>query len=171
MGFFDKLKEAFDDGGIDVDVEAPKTFRWSDGSIPLTVSIRGHESEERTVTSIELELREDDRDPHDHADDRNERDNGISQTLDEPRVIAGGDTLTLELGIMLDAASAVESVSGEDAPAWLQAVGKASNIFNELNRETPWYKVKVIVKVEGAGARNIATRRIRNLGVGEWSLS
>ena len=171
MGFFDNVKKAFDTGGIDVDVDAPKTFRWSDGSIPLTVTIRGHESEERAITSIELELREDDRDPHDHADDRRKKNRGISQTIAEPRVIAAGETVTLELKLVLDAASAVEEASGEDAPAWLKAVGAATNVLSELNRETPWYQVKVTPEVEGAGAKKIATQRIKNLGVGEWSLN
>ena len=62
MGFLDGLKKAFDTGGIELGMVVPKSFRWSDGTLPITVTLGGHKEEPRTVTQLALWLREDDAD-------------------------------------------------------------------------------------------------------------
>ncbi|USQ81406.1 hypothetical protein NF556_07085 [Ornithinimicrobium faecis] len=59
MGLFDKIKKAFDTGGIKVDLEAPKKFDWSDPTIPVRVTLTGHESEARSVQQLSFSLKDD----------------------------------------------------------------------------------------------------------------
>lgn len=167
MGFLDNIKKAFDSGGIDVEIDVPKTFRWSDGSLPVSVTIDGHESEPRTITSIRLQLVEDDDDESSVRRERGRLD-GLNFTQTETITIEPGGTVTRVLSLPLTVGDAVSTVTDAEAPGWLSAVSKATSAISELTRETPWYILRVIPEVEGAGAKKIASRRIRNLRTGEW---
>ena len=59
MGLFDKLKKVFDTGGITVDLEAPKRFDWGDPTIPVRVTLTGHDAETRTVQHLSFSLKDD----------------------------------------------------------------------------------------------------------------
>lgn len=165
MGFFDKIKHAFDTGGIDVEISVPDRFRWSDDSLPVTVTITGHEEEPRTVTELELRLREDD---DDSRTDRGRHRDGVRMTHGGPIELTPGESVTLELAFPLSASGAVEGLSGGEEPSWLKAASGVIGTLTELNRETPWYWFSVAATVEGAGAHKTATRRIRNLAAGEF---
>lgn len=52
MAFFDKIKAAFDGGGIKVKLELPRTFTWGDPSVPATVTLTGHKTERRRVQAL-----------------------------------------------------------------------------------------------------------------------
>lgn len=177
MGFFDKIKKVFDKGGVDVDVDAPHTFRWSDGQLPLAVQVSNGSDEERVVTQLEVRLHEDvrmtDRDedesPSDQARDvrRAER-SGLTFTHAEPLTLSPGSTVTVELSMPLSLQGAVDAVGGSDeAPGWLSAASSAVNAFKEATREEEWYRLKVTPTVEGFSAVDVASIRIRNLRFGE----
>jgi hypothetical protein len=163
MGFFDGLKKAFDTGGIDLGLVAPKAFRWSDGELPVTVSLGGHKEEARTVTQLELWLREDDDDSQDRRRGHRE---GVRMTVHGPFVLAPGEERSVEVPFALTAAAGV--TSGEEAPAWLKAVSGAATALTEATRETPWYLLSVEATVEGAGARKTVSRRLKNNRLGEF---
>jgi hypothetical protein len=165
MGFFDGLKKAFDTGGIDLSLVAPKSFSWSDGSLPVTVRLVGHKEEARTVAALELWLREDDEDSQDRRRGHRE---GVRMTVHGPFELAPGESRDVEVPFALSAASSVESASGEEAPAWLKAVSGAATALTEATRETPWYRLSVEATVEGAGAHKVASRRLKNNRLGEW---
>ncbi|HEU4808860.1 MAG TPA: hypothetical protein VFT01_11410 [Homoserinimonas sp.] len=165
MGFFDGLKKAFDTGGIDVGLVAPKSFRWSDGTLPLTVILAGHQDEPRTVAALEVWLREDDEDSQDRRRGHRE---GVRMTVHGPFALAPGEVREVEIPFALSAASGVETASGEEAPAWLKAVSGAANALTEITRDTPWYRLSVEATVEGAGARKMTAHRIKNNRAGEW---
>jgi hypothetical protein len=165
MGFFDKLKHAFDTGGIDLDISVPDRFRWSDDVLPVTVTITGHDEEPRTVAELELWLREDD---DDSRNSRGRHRDGVRMTHGGPIELAPGESVTLEIAFPLSASGAVEGLSGGEAPGWLKAAGGVIGTLTELGRETPWYRFSVSTTVEGAGAHKTATRRIRNNAAGEF---
>lgn len=165
MGFFDKIKHAFDTGGIDVDITVPDRFRWSDATLPVKVTLTGHDEEPRTVTELELWLREDD---DDSRTDRDRHRDGMRMTHSGPIELAPAESVTLELAFPLSASGAVEELSGQDAPGWLTAASGLMGTLTELNRETPWYWFSVSATVEGAGAHKTETERIRNNAAGEF---
>jgi hypothetical protein len=165
MGFFDGLKKAFDTGGIDLGLAAPKDFRWSDGELPVTVTLVGHKEEARTVTQLELWLREDDDDSQDRRRGHRE---GVRMTVSGPFELAPGEERSVEVPFALTAATGVAGASGEDAPAWLKAVSGAATALTEATRDTPWYLLSVEATVEGAGARKTVSRRLKNNRLGEF---
>jgi len=169
MGLFDSIKKALASGGIAADVDAPKTFRWADGSLMVTVTITGDDEHPRTVTAIELELEEE---PSGTAEERNaaRRNNGgIKQTFEQSLVIEPGETATVELVLALNPVAAVENASDKAVPDWLKAVAGAANVLADVTRDTPWYRLEATPVVEGFSARKSASQRIKNLRPGEWS--
>lgn len=59
MGLLDRIKKVFDTGGIRVDLEAPKKFDWGDPTIPVSVTLTGHESESRSIQHLRFSLKDD----------------------------------------------------------------------------------------------------------------
>ena len=165
MGFLDGLKKAFDTGGIDLGLAVPKSFRWSDGTVPITVTLGGHKEEPRTVTQLALWLREDDADSQQRRSGHRE---GVRMIVNGPFELAPLEEKTIEVPFALTAAAGVASVSGEEAPAWLKAVSGAASALTEATRDTPWYRLSVEVTVEGAGAQKMVARRIKNNRLGDW---
>jgi hypothetical protein len=165
MGFLDSIKKAFNTGGIDVGLTVPKSFRWSDGTLPITVTLSGHEDEPRTVTELDLWLREDDADSQQRTRGRRE---GVRMIVPGPWELAPGEEKSVEVPFALTAAAGVGNASGEEAPAWLKAVSGAATALTEATRDTPWYRFSVEVAVDGAGARKMVARRIKNNGLGEF---
>ncbi|MHA6670368.1 hypothetical protein ACX3O0_16025 [Homoserinimonas sp. A447] len=165
MGFFDGLKKAFDTGGIGLRLELPKAFRWSDGTLPITVTLTGHKEEPRTVTEFEVWLREDDDDSQSRMRGKRE---GVRMTVHGPFELAPLEERSVEVPFALTAAAGVANVSGGEAPAWLKAVSGAATALTEATRDTPWYRLSVEASVEGARAKKMVSRRIKNNRLGEW---
>ncbi len=168
MGLFDSIKKAFDSGGIAVDVDAPKTFRWADGTLPVTVTITGDDEHPRTVTAIELELAEE---PSGTAEERSaarRHNGGIKQTFEQSLVLGAGETATVELAFALNPVAAIENASDEAVPEWLKAVAGAANVLADVTRDTPWYRLEATPVVDGFSARKSSSQRIKNLRPGEW---
>ena len=168
MGLFDSIKKAFDAGGIAVDVDAPKTFRWADGNLPVTVTITGDDEHPRTVTAIELELEEE---PSGTAEERNaarRNKRGIKQTFEQSLIIGAGETAIVELVFALNPVAAVGNASDKAVPEWLKAVAGAANVLADVTRDTPWYRLEATPVVEDFSARKSASQRIKNLRPGEW---
>jgi hypothetical protein len=165
MGFFDGLKKAFDAGGIGLGLELPQAFHWSDGTLPITVTLSGHKEEPRTVTEFEVWLREDDQDSRSRLRGHRE---GVRMTVHGPFELAPLEKRSIEVPFALTAAAGVASASGEEAPAWLKVVSGAATALTEATRDTPWYRLSVEARVEGAGAKKMVSRRIKNNRLGEW---
>lgn len=106
MGFFDRVKAAFDAGGIKIKLAVPNNFHWGDETIPVSVTLTGHKSEQRRVQELVFQL-EDEDEEFEPGDQQNpghrfgrrvridwvregviELDPGQSVTLDIPVVVA-----------------------------------------------------------------------------------
>jgi len=165
MGFFDGIKKAFDTGGVELGLVVPKAFRWSDAELPVTVTLGGHKTEARTVTQLELWLREDDDDSQDRRRGHRE---GVRMTVQGPFELAPGEERTVEVAFALTAVAGAAAISGAEPPAWLKAVSGAAAALSEATRETPWCLFSVEATVEGAGARKTVSRRLKNNRLGEF---
>lgn len=160
MGLFDSIKKAFDAGGIKVKLDAPKTFEWSDASIPVTVTLTGHKTEPRTVTALAFELEEDDVD-HSPGGTGTRVSTGRGPTLryrEEVTIeLKPLETTKVDVQVPLKPDAAVT-----DAAGW---VGKAVEVVAALSTITlsaDWYKLSVHTTVEGAAASKGTSKRIRN---------
>ena len=160
MGLFDSIKKAFDAGGIKVKLDVPKTFTWSDASIPVTVTLTGHKTEPRTVSGLAFELEEDDVD-RSPAGTGTRVSTGRGPTLryrEEVAIeLAPLETVAVDVQVPLQPDAAVT-----DAAGW---AGKAAEVVAALSTITlsaDWYKLSVHTTVDGAAASKGASRRIRN---------
>lgn len=177
MGIFDKFKKAFDKGGVGIDVDAPGSFRWKDGTLPLAVQLRNQSDEERVVTQLTVTLHEDvlngRRDADETPSERSRRqrraeDSGLTYTHREPVTLAPGSTLAIEMSVPISLTGAVDAVGGGDeAPGWLSAASGLISAVEEVTRDEEWYRLKVTPEVEGFSAVAVASTRIRNLRFGE----
>ncbi|GAA5150349.1 hypothetical protein GCM10025768_15060 [Microbacterium pseudoresistens] len=169
MGFFDKITHMFDDGGIDVMLEAPKTFRWSDPSIAVAVTITNGADEQRRVEEVRIQLAEDDRENPVSTQKVRGRYEGLNVFYREPCTIEPGQSRTLRIDVALNATEALDQL-GAEVPGWMRGLGKAAGILSAMNDEHEWYLLRAIPSIEGFSAREIGVRRIRNLQAGEFDV-
>jgi sporulation-control protein spo0M len=179
VGLFDKVKKAFDRGGVDIDiVAAPDVFRWADGTLPVTIELTGDDTEERVVASLELSLaedtllgdRDDDETPTERARRRRRAErSATTYTHCESFTLEPGEVKRIEIEFPLSLDGAIEQAGGgEDAPEWLSTVSKGMSLLKDVTRDEEWFVLKVRPHVDGFNAAKIASRRIRNLGPGEF---
>lgn len=109
MGLFDKVKKAFDTGGIKTELHAPDAFRWQDETLPVSVRLTGHKSEPRTITSTEIRLRDAERDDGSRSAKERERD-GIRFEYRETVVLQPGQTIALDIDFPLTASEVIDQV-------------------------------------------------------------
>ncbi len=161
MGLFDAVKKAFDTGGIKVGLDAPKDFRWSDASIPVTVTLTGHKAEPRTVTALEFKLEEDEDDTPGTTGSRTRvttgGGGGLSYTRTETIELQPSQVVTVEVQVPLKPDEAATKEAG-----WVGKVVEAIVLNGTIRFNSKWYKLSVYTTVEGAAASRGTSQRIRN---------
>lgn len=161
MGLFDAVKKAFDAGGIKVGLEVPKSFQWSDESIPVTVTLTGHKTEPRTVTAMAFKLEEDDDDDRGTGRPGTRISTGsggsLSYTRTETIELQPLQVVTVGVSIPLKPDAAVTSEAG-----WVGKVVDAIAMLGTIRFNSQWYKLSVHTTVEGAAASKGTSKRIRN---------
>jgi hypothetical protein len=169
MGFLDKIKKAFDTGGVTTELMAPDAFRWSDESLPVQVRLTGHESEVRTISSVELRLREDDRDSKDRSSTRD--DDGIRYTYRERIVLQPNETISFDVDFPLKASTVLGRLDSDgELPGWLSKAAKVIETGQALATGTEDYRISATPEVDGARMSRSVSRRIRALGFGDFAI-
>lgn len=168
MGLFDKVKKVFDTGGITTELDTPNAFRWEDEILPVSVRLTGHESEPRTVTSIEFRLRDAERDDDNQNARERERD-GIRFEYREPVVIQPGQTVALDIDFPLTTSEIIDQVGASgQVPGWLATAAKVVDTAQRLSTDSSHYVISATPKVEGAKIDRGVSRRIRQVGRGDF---
>lgn len=167
MGFFSGLKKMFDTGGVKIALEAPKSFSWDGGGIPVTVTLAGGK-EARTVTALEFELEDIPENDDGPVGSRNRDSSGsrttfstrnrfrMSFTHDGPFELAPGEVKTFELTVP------VESQHNPGSGVADAVIGAV--LGGSLNFSAAWYRLKVGAPVEGAKMTRTTSRRIKVSG-------
>ena len=159
MGIFDGIKKAFDSGGIKVKLETPNSFTWSDGSIPVTVTLTGHKTEPRTVTDLRFTLEE-------VLEESGSGSSGISNRRGASMTFNRSEPIQLqplqEVSVNVDIPLAV----GGEATGVLGMAGKVLDVLGAISADANDYELSVHTRVEGAKAEKGTSRRIRNGAVG-----
>lgn len=168
MGFLDKIKKAFDTGGIKTELHTPDAFRWRDETLPVSVRLTGHESEPRTVTSIEFRLRDADREDTNQSARERERD-GIRFEYRESVVLHPGESVTLDIDSPLTTSGIIDQVGATgQVPGWFATAAKVVDTAQSLSTDSSHYVISATPKVEGAKMDRGVNRRIRQMGQGDF---
>lgn len=161
MGLFDKIRKAFDTGGIRVRLEAPGHFDWQDPGIPVQVTLTGHDAEPRTVQHLSFTLKDvgdnqgapglRDRDERHRPDGRR-----FSARFDHPLglQLAPGEERVVEVVVPLP---------GGEEPGLADRMSFGPDGVT-LHLGDQWYVLSVSAPVEGATMARAATSRLRAPG-------
>lgn len=169
MGFFDSLKSRFDKGGIRVELVVPKEFEWGDETIPVTVTLTGHESEPRRVEllrfTVEDELESEMADALDASESPYGRRVRLAWERDGAIDLAPAQTVAVDVPLPLMVQSALEN----------ERLGRASDASGLLGLTTRpgdigSYRITVETPVDGAARTPSRTRRIRQGGAFHTSI-
>lgn len=168
MGVFDKIRKAFDAGGIKTELHTPDEFRWQDEFLPVRVTLTGHDTEARTVTSIEIRLRDAERDDSNRSARDREHD-GIRFEYREAVVLQPGESIALDIDFPLTASEVIDQVGAtEKVPGWLSTAAKVIDTAQSLSVDSSHYVISATPKVEGAKMDRGVNRRIRQVGRGDF---
>ena len=168
MGFLDKIKKAFDTGGVSVDIQAPQQFRWSEGTLPVSLTLKGHESESRTITSILFRLQEADNDSDRNQSARDRKRDGIRYEYTDPIVLAAGESVTIDIDFPLSIGEVLDGVGATgEVPGWLATAAKVIDTGMKLSTESSIYRISATPTIEGAKIAKGVSRQIRQAGLGD----
>ncbi len=178
MGLFDRIKRAFAGAGVDVEIDAPDTFRWQDETLPVVVTLRVDEGDDvpttLTVTSLTVALtRYIPPTERTNTQPRSSRPRQqLSVSRNEPITVTVDRPVVVEMVLPLTLDAAVEG-----GPAWLGALSDAVATLQDVTRDDDHehYELRASATVAPEGRNAIGARRIRNLRLGEtggkgWSI-
>lgn len=157
MGFFDRIKRFFDRGGIGLSLNIPRSFKWQDGSLPATVTLKGHKEEPRSIFELSFTIVEDEK-----TDDSSSSPSSFtySWTREGSIDLAPGEEKVIDVVIPLVTEELVEEeVFGREAKGFAEkafmAVVRGSSP-EHINR----FRVTVAADVDGATKPKRASRHI-----------
>lgn len=147
MGFLDAIKNAFNSGGIDVHVDTPDHFAWTDGVLPVTVTLTGHKTEPRTVTELRFVMRED------WANDDMNSTATLTFVHSQRVELQPLQSVAVELEFPLEFHATEEAESS--------VMGRLLTAASTMPRNAPRYRLTVSSTIEGLGASKSASKRLR----------
>jgi sporulation-control protein spo0M len=148
MGFFSKLKQNVNHGGVKVSVEAPNTVNLKDVSFEVRVTISSSDSTQ-TIKGIRVALQE-----QTEAGDSGPPMRDITSIENtEPFVLQPGESKTITVQVPLNAGKNIEQVLAAEHPGLAQAanmLGKAEDLANfKNNMKEREYYLNASADVEG----------------------
>lgn len=154
MGIFDAIKNAFDSGGLKVRMKAPNTFKFKDGSIPVTVKLTGHKTEARTVTNMRFTFKAEPKEGTPLSARNDEEGLTLTVDRDEPIELQPLQEVTIDFVMPL--------ATGGEAGKMGAAVGKVMDAMSLFSAEAQWYVLAMEMTVDDAKAKKRVSKRIRN---------
>lgn len=164
MGFFDRIKQPFDAGGVKLKLRVPGTFVWDDGDLDAEVMLKNGSDAERRITSIRFRLAEDEPPRSDsHAAGPRKRKNReiIDHLVEGSLTLPPGDERWMKVQVPLGAGSLAGQLGG-DREGWVGHVGKVLSAVTQSGSDAEWFKLSVTVEVEGFSAKKTASTKVQN---------
>lgn len=171
MGFFSKIKQNFNHGGVDLSLSAPSSVHTSDSSLPVSVTISGG-PEPRTIKRVTAEI---------IATSRNQSfsTSGASNTVDvktvaridnnETFTLAPNETKEVNLALTINgAAEAVKATTGLDPNSTAGKIAnKIAGAFVAGDVDAYTYVLQVSADVDGIALDPAKSQPLQILGMGE----
>lgn len=158
MRLLDKMRKAFNAGGIRIALEAPGQFAWEDPVIPVRVTLTGHEADRRSVPHLDFRLRDigDGGGPPGTrpAPDRRRPDGRIVDHAWRHQLslhLAPGETRTVTLQVPL---------TGHGGPGMLDRA-TVTGTGLQFTVGAQWFELSVSASVDGAPAARSDSARLQ----------
>lgn len=172
MGFFSKIKDNFNHGGVEVKVDGPATARLSDPSLTARITISSKENTQQ-INKVSLELRRETRNQSIGGRDTNTS-APVSETIaraeyTQPFSINPGQPLSLDLNLILNQMEAInEQLPDNDAAkGFVQGLSKLQQVTQAMNNTSYTYELYAMADVEGINLDPASTMPIQILQPGQ----
>lgn len=172
MGFFSKIKENLQKGGVKISMQAPDSIGKDDETLPVSLTISAGETP-RSILGIKIELVR-------HWSEKNgdDWDSGTDTVFsflvpDSTFELRTNETKSLSAVVPLTASKAAESAEGaspmlETAAKVVDSINKAAALTNRRDYD---YKLKCIANVDGIAIDPTATKNMQVYIQGQWKIS
>ena len=175
MGFFSKIKQNFNHGGVSIEMSAPGSVRTSDANLPVTVNItNGPESQ--TIKRVTAEIIATSRNQSFDTNATNQ--NSQTKTVaridnNEQFTLAPNETKQVQLALTINGmGEALEAATGLDPNS---AAGKIANkiagAMSAGNVDAYTYSLRVSADVDGIALDPAKSQPLQMLGLGEFGTS
>lgn len=172
MGFFSKIKDNFNHGGVDVALDGPATARLSDPSLTARVTISTKENPQ-LINTVSLQLQRQTRNQSIGSRDTTAA-APVSQTIarieyTQPFTVNPGQPLSLDLNLVLNQMEAVnEQLPDNDTlKSLVGGLSKLQQVTQAMNNDSYTYQLYAMADVEGINFDPAATMPIQILKPGE----
>lgn len=145
MGFLDKIKRTVT-GPIDVQVQVPGAFAWSDDALVISARLTNSTDESLTVHEVRFKLEI----PPPRGKDGPK--STLKVTLDQPFTLGPAETVERRGSIPLSADRSTGVIEGAATnaglPGWVGTA--ASGLMGDVPQRSGPHRVKVVVKLDGS---------------------
>lgn len=174
-----------------VKLEAPPTFRWREGTLPIGLELRNTTDEPRTISRIRVAILADEPDrtssvsvskgvSFGSGSSSSSANRRPSKRTPDDTMTHGGYRYVAEVGLTLQPGETIRHVEqlplGPDSlpselsdrlPGWVASAGSFFTKLRDVTADT-WYHIIVRPEVEGFSATSRTSRTIRHLKPGEF---
>lgn len=150
MGFFSKLKDNMNSGGVDVHMQAPSTAKLSDPSLVAQITLTSKD-QQRTVQRVSLELHRQTLNQSTDTSAAPEREVVARADYTQPISLQPGQPLSLQLELILNKIEAInEQVPENDTmKGFVQGLSKLQQINNAFDQDSYTYELRATADVDG----------------------
>lgn len=155
MGFFGKIKQNLNRGGIKVNLQAPASASMQEANLPVTVSIT-NAGEQQTINSVKVEIIATSRNQSFGTPDPNSNNQVVNQTVaradnTEQFVIMPGETKTVQISLVMNAGAAAQSQlpEGSSMAQVAGALQKLQTVSEAMSGDNYSYTIRASADVEG----------------------
>ena len=158
MGFFGKIKQNLNHGGVKIDLQAPGSANMQDATIEVSVTLTNG-PEARTVNKVIVEIIATSQNQGFNqatASDASTTTTASSKTvassnITQPFILQAGESKTLALSIVMNGTElmAQQLPQGSPAAGVLNAVQQLQKVSQAVNGESWSYRVQATADVEG----------------------
>jgi uncharacterized membrane protein len=155
MGFFGKIKENMNHGGVKVELQAPASVSETDATLPVTVNVTATDKPEN-IKSVKVQII---RQSHNQSFSTGNINQGmqnqeftVAQAEDvQPFSISPGETKTVQLSITMNAGTALgaQLPEGSGMSAVAGALEKLQEVSEVMNQNSYSYYIHASAQIDG----------------------
>lgn len=175
MGFFGKIKDNLNHGGVDITLQAPASASMQDASLPVTITVTNTSGQQHIIKSIKAEVvatsqNQNFGDPNNPSNSTQVTNNVVARAdYAQQFPIMPAETKSVQVNIVMNAGSAIASQipEGSGLAQVAGALQKLQSIGEALNPDSYSYTIRATADVEGIGLDPMKSQPIQILKPGQ----